>query len=259
MIVTTAEKPDEAMRAKAARLADELGVPYRERRGYSVAGMQRHWSEDNLLVVGREQIKLVTRGGDPLFYHPSMALIRLKKLLAGGEDRLLQAAQVRKGDQILDCTAGMCADALVLSYAVGTTGRVVAMESSPILHAVIREGMAMYSLGIPELDEALRRLQLVRNRYEEHLKMLANDSFDIIYFDPMFERPVHASSALQPLRQHAEQGALSEAALAEAKRVARKRIVLKDHRDSGQFERLGFALASSAAGGTVAYGVIEIE
>jgi hypothetical protein len=87
---------------------------------------------------------------------------------------------------------------------------------------------------------------------------LPDRSVDIVYFDPMFRRPVLSSSALRPLRSQAEERPLSEAAVREAVRVARRRVVLKDHRDSGEFERLGF-VRRRVSSSKVAYGVIDID
>jgi hypothetical protein len=87
---------------------------------------------------------------------------------------------------------------------------------------------------------------------------LPDNSYDIVYFDPMFRIPVRSSSAMAPLRAFAEERPLAEADVRHAVRVARKRVVLKDHRDSGEFRRLGFALARKSSS-PVAYGVIECD
>jgi hypothetical protein len=81
---------------------------------------------------------------------------------------------------------------------------------------------------------------------------------DIVYFDPMFERPVETSTALAPIRSQAHREPLTLDSVREAVRVARKAVVLKDHRDSGQFAQLGFSLARKSYS-SVAYGVIKIE
>lgn len=258
MIVTTTERPDEATIALAKRLAEELGCGYVPRRRDTIRGLVRSREEaaDGVLVAGEGALKFAQADEPPLFYHPSMAYIRAKRLREGGYDAMTHAAGARPGDAVLDCTAGLGSDALVFSCAVGPEGRVTALEASPVLHAIVREGMRVYRTELPDIDEAMRRVEHVRARHLDFLRGLPNDSYDIVYFDPMFSKPVMESASLLPLRAVAEDAALTEEAVAEARRVARRTVVLKEHRDSREFERLGFVRARRTAQ-SVAYGVIS--
>lgn len=258
MIVTTTERPDEGTKLLAKALAAEWGASYVPRQQHSLARLSRLHGNADVAIVGPREVKLVPKDGQPLFFHPSMALVRLKRLMSGGTDALIEISGARAGDIVVDCTAGLCADSLVLSYAVGAEGQVIALEASPILHAIVREGLKLYESGLCEVDRAMRAIKPVKADYESFLRHLADDSVDVVYFDPMFERPVGTSSSLSPLRAQAKQGQLTEEAVMEAKRVARRCIVLKDRRGSGQFERLGFRPARNS-GSSVAYGVITIE
>ncbi|MFD0670282.1 class I SAM-dependent methyltransferase [Cohnella sp. GCM10027633] len=255
--MTTSERPDTRTLELAKALAKEWGTDYVPRQQHSIARLSRMRDDSDVAVVGPREVKLVPADGPPLFFHPSMALVRLKRLLEGGIDTLVEISGTRPGDVVLDCTAGLCADALVFSFAVGPQGRVVALEASPIVHAIVREGLKLYDTGLPEVDRAMRAVRPVLASYESYLKQQEDDSVDIVYFDPMFERPVDASSSLEPLRARAHMGPLTDEAVSEARRVARRSIVLKDHRGSGQFERLGFRQARKS-GSSVAYGVITI-
>jgi hypothetical protein len=73
------------------------------------------------------------------------------------------------------------------------------------------------------------------------LRSLPDKSADIVYFDPMFRIPVEESSSISPYRFIANPEPLSLEAVTEAVRVARRKVILKDHRDSPEFDRLGFA------------------
>jgi 16S rRNA (guanine1516-N2)-methyltransferase len=258
LIVTTSERPPDATIQLAIRLADELQGTYVARSNKTIRSMYAKYAVDELVIVSPQEVRLLSEGQPAFFFHPSMALVRLKRLMTGSKDTLLSVSGVTKGDIVLDCTAGLCSDSLVFSYAVGSEGRVIAMEASPQLHAIVREGLKLYHTGINEIDEAMRAIQPIRGHHEPLLRQMDDRSADVVYFDPMFERPVASSSNLVPLRSQAYREPLTEQSVQEAIRVARKKVILKDHRDSGQFERLGFSkvrVSSSA----VAYGVITID
>ncbi|MDI4645611.1 class I SAM-dependent methyltransferase [Cohnella hashimotonis] len=260
MIVTTAEKPDAALVVYARRLADELGCRFAERRRETLAGLARKFPEaaHGILIAGPQGLRYAADGAEPLFYHPSMALIRVKRLLEGGHDALVDATGVRTGDAIVDCTAGLGADALVLSYAAGAAGSVTAVEASRILYVIVREGLRAYASGLSELDEAMRRVKMEYGEHLRALRAMPDRSADIVYFDPMFAKPVPGSASLRPLRAHAEDRSLAVEAIGEARRVARRIVVLKDHKTSGEFERHGFRRVRTSYS-AVDYGVIEIQ
>ncbi|TVY02314.1 class I SAM-dependent methyltransferase [Cohnella terricola] len=258
MIVTTSDRPSGNAVERAERLAEELQAAYVPRAGRTIRALHTKLGEKEIVVVGPRDIRLVAEGELPFYFHPSMALVRIKGLLAGGKDTLLSVTGVSPGDTVLDCTAGLCSDSIVFSYAVGDKGRVIALETVKTMHALVREGLLAYESGVPDVDRAMRAIETVSGSYEEILPCMEDASADIVYFDPMFEKPVSASSSMVPLRSLAAHGTLTEKAVQEARRVARRKVVLKDHRDSGRFEKLGFSLAKVSSS-AVAYGVIEIE
>ncbi|RKP56946.1 SAM-dependent methyltransferase [Cohnella endophytica] len=258
MIVTTTERPQESTVEKAVQLAAELQSVYVPRGNKTIRALRVLRNIDEVLIVGPADIRLVQEGQHLFYYHPSMALVRLKRLRDGGNDTLLTVTGASPGNTILDCTAGLCSDSLVFSYAVGREGKVIALEASRVVHAIVREGLLTYETGLADIDAAMRAIQTASGRYQERLPELEDKSADIVYFDPMFEKPVTTSSSLIPLRSQAFREPLDELSVRHAIRVARKKVVLKDHRDSGQFERLGFSPARMS-GSAVAYGVINIE
>lgn len=258
MIVTTSEHPVADIIDRAMRLAKELEASFVPRSNKTIRAMHAKWADDEIVVVADKEIRLMLNGQQPFYFHPSMALVRLKRLRSGGNDALLSISGVSSGDTVLDCTAGLCSDSLVFSYAVGERGKVIAMEASHVLHAIVREGLRVYETGLADIDRAMRAIEPVLGQHQAILSRMEADSADIVYFDPMFERPVTTSSSMVPLRSQALREPLTLESVREAVRVARKKVVLKDHRASGQFERLGFRLARTSAS-SVAYGVIDIE
>lgn len=130
------------------QLADELRASYVPRSNKTIRALYDKWTVDEVVVVSSREVRLLQEGQHPFYFHPSMALVRLKRLRTGGNDTLLSISGVTAGDTVLDCTAGLCSDALVFSYAVGAQGKVIAIEASRVLHAIVREGLQTYETGI---------------------------------------------------------------------------------------------------------------
>jgi 16S rRNA (guanine1516-N2)-methyltransferase len=259
LIVTTSERPDEESVRKAIRFAEELGARYVTRRNETLSGLDRTVSQgDGVLVVGAGSLKLAKEAEHPLFFHPSMSLVRAKRLLAGGNDVMIDVSGASRGDLVLDCTAGLASDSIVFSLVVGESGLVTALEASSLLHLIVREGLQEHETGIPLVDEAMRRINAVRANHVDYLREISDRSVDIVYFDPMFDKPMTASASLLPLRSHAIRDSLEPETIREAVRVARKAVVLKDDRASEHFRRLGFT-QPKRTGTAAAYGVIRID
>ena len=188
-----------------------------------------------------------------------MSYVRVKRLRKGEPDPLVQLAGVRPGDAVLDCTAGLAGDSIVFSYACGAQGSVTALESEPVLHAIVREGLQSYESPLQDVNEAFRRIRTVREDHASYLAAQPDNSYDIVYFDPMFRDPVHESSSISPLRGLANHDALNEDIVREARRVARRAVMLKESNNSPEFERLGFTRCAVKKTSAVGYGVIEVD
>ncbi|OUM96702.1 MAG: SAM-dependent methyltransferase [Thermobacillus sp. ZCTH02-B1] len=260
MIVTTGMKPTEEETALAKALAAELGGRFVPRNRQTLSAIRRRHQDDRVLVTGPDGLRLhADDGGLPLRYHPGMGLVRARRLRDGGTDPLVEISGARPGDSVLDCTAGLAGDAFVFAWTVGPSGRVVALESEAVLYVIVREGLRTYDTGLADLNAALRRIELIRTDHLDYLRSLPDDSFDIVYFDPMFRIPVLESSSMLPLRGIANPAPLSPEAVREAMRVARRTVMMKENRESGEFERLGFTRVTAKNPSAVAYGVIHVE
>lgn len=257
MIVTTAERPAAELIAQAERLAGELQADYVPRRRDTLRYLAGKHRADGILVAARDGLKYVADDRPPLFFHPSMGFVRIKRLLGGeGPDPMIEASGAAAGDTVVDCTAGLASDAILFSHVVGATGAVRAIEASLLLYVIVREGLQSARTGLPEVDDACRRIVMVQGAHEEILRGLPNRSVDVVYFDPMFSDPVEASAAIRPLRSYALHEPLTADAVREAVRVARKSVVMKNARGSSEFARLGFAPPRPSK--TAGYGVIRI-
>jgi tRNA1(Val) A37 N6-methylase TrmN6 len=170
---------------------------------------------------------------------------------------LLTFAGISEGDTVLDCTAGLASDSIVFAYAVGSTGQVIALESEATLVLLLREGLSRYESPVSALNEAMRRVQIEHADHLEYLQQMEAQSVDYIYLDPMFRNPVVESSAMSPLREIANKQAIRPETIAEAKRVARKKIIMKELKESTEFARLGFTTTYRSQT-NIAYGVIVL-
>lgn len=205
-----------------------------------------------------------------LSFHPSMALIRLIQLIRGEKDRFLQATALKRGDILFDATLGLATDALVAAWQVGEEGRIIGIEHSPILAALVRDGL--YNLShnpIPRLEnpdklrawealtQAAKRIEVHFGDHQEILSSYASCSVDVVYFDPMFRNTREKSASIRPLYHVSNTQRLRKEAIIEARRVARKRVILKERKGSEEFERLGFSLHEGGKYSHVDYGIIQ--
>ena len=259
-IVTTVrrgQKYTEANRTLAARTAAALGIPNVPRGNDSLEELRAAYGADAVLVARRGLLTLVTAEGE-LFFHPGMSHLRIKNLLLGHGDHLVSALGLVEGMHVLDCTLGTGADAIVESFAVGAQGTVTALEANPLIAAVIADGLAHATGDNYDMHSAMRRIVVHHADALTFLRAAETDSYDVVYFDPMFRRPLHESAGMNALRMLADSRALTAETIAEARRVARRRVVMKERQGSKEFARLGFTYITGGKYSRIAYGVMEV-
>ncbi|AZV43984.1 class I SAM-dependent methyltransferase [Peribacillus asahii] len=241
MFITTAGRTDKQSIELAQQVGRELDIPYVARCKRSVKAVQEAENGADCIVYGKNRIELHRFGEQaPFFFHPNVAMIRIKRLLQGESDPYLVAGNITAGSTVLDCTLGLGADAIVASFAVGDCGRVVALEDNRFLAFLVAHGLHTWEDGENSIIQAMRRVEVKCMHHFEALKQMADNSFDVVYFDPMFEESILESDGIRTLTHFAVTHSLTEAIIEEAKRVARNRVVLKDHFRSLRFEQFGF-------------------
>jgi hypothetical protein len=233
-----------------------LDVPVVERRE-SLAKLVARYDVEGVLVVSPDRTAYhEPANGLEYFFHPSMAKVRLHNCAKGDEDPMLRAMELQEGESVLDCTLGRATDAAICAWKVGPNGRVLGLEKSRILAELTIDGLAHYEDSSRKLTELLRRVVAVCADYSEFLPTCSAGSFDIVYFDPIFHDPLEKSQAMAPLRALADCSPLSPAAVDEARRVARRFVVIKQRKKTPLWEELGIIRLVSSPGGNVEYGVI---
>lgn len=242
MVVTTAGRTNEQMIEKAKQIAFELQIPYISRQKRSIVAIQNQIHEP-VLVVGKERLEIhFPNGHEPLFFHPNSASFRAKRMLRGESEPFLQATKLQKGMTFLDCTLGLASDSIIASLVVGDEGKVVGVEGSAYIAYLTKQGLRHWESDICELNKAMRRIEVHHADFRSFLAECDDHSYDVVYFDPMFEVSIEESDGVRGLKQAALYTKLTEEDIEQAKRVARQRIVLKDHWQSARFDQFGFSV-----------------
>ncbi|MDN4607653.1 class I SAM-dependent methyltransferase [Sporosarcina highlanderae] len=236
-IITTAGRPDETTYALAKSASDELTYPVVERKKRSISGMQSEFDAD-ILVAGKERYELFRIGMDqPFFFHPNSAAFRLKRILKGETDPLIDASQLVGGDTFLDCTLGLASDSIIASYIIGENGKCTGLEADPSVAFLTKIGLGKFQTDSETLKVAMKGIEVIHSEAIAFLRTQEDCSWDVVYIDPMFHAPIEESSNFTPLRQVGVHTALTEEWMKEAFRVCKRRVVVKERYDSPVFER----------------------
>lgn len=258
LLVTTAGRTTNEMIEKAKKTADELNLSYINREKKTVKWLREKYEED-ILVVGKERMELFSLNSDqPFFFHPNSASFRMKRILKGERDTFAEAAGLKKGMSFLDCTLGMASDSIIASHTVGTEGEVKGIEASLPISYLVKHGLNVWDSGVMEMDAAMKRIKVVHSMAIDYLKSLEDNSFDVVYFDPMFEEPIEDSAGINTLRKWAVYQRIDKETVGEAKRVAKGKVILKEHYNSPLFEELGFYV-NKRPSAKFQYGIITVH
>ncbi|WP_157833450.1 class I SAM-dependent methyltransferase [Desulfotruncus alcoholivorax] len=196
-------------------------------------------------------------GESEFFFHPSMAVIRIKEIKSGKNDQMINAMGLCDGQRLLDCTLGLATDAIVASYILGPKGFVLGIESSPLVASIVQIGLQKsYKKTSHDVLNAMSRIKVFKGDHRITLEELPDNSFDVVYFDPMFRIPMSKSSGINALRPLADHRPITNRVLDSALRVASKRVVVKENRWGNELEKLGFKYIEGGKNSSVRYGIM---
>ncbi|WP_245350042.1 class I SAM-dependent methyltransferase [Cytobacillus eiseniae] len=225
---------------QAKLVAHKLNGRYIERKKRSVQMIQTSEKVD-CLVVGKERLELYPLGETaPFFFHPNSAMFRIRRLMKGDHDPFLEATRLETGKSLLDCTLGLASDCIVASFAVGTKGKVTGIEGNACLAYIVKEGLNSWESGIPAMNQAMKQIKVTNQLSLAFLKSIPDGTYDCVYFDPMFEEHILDSDGIEALSHFAIYEEITDELINEAIRVAKERVVLKDHFRSTRFSEFGF-------------------
>src|SRR5215469_4764096 len=228
LAVALSGSSDAALRAEAEGCAARWGLPLLLRRPKApVRGLLVQARV--LLVFGEDAVSLWDREGH-VRGGAGLAALRLKEIAKGrAEDPLQRLGELVPGDRVLDATLGFAQDARVAARLVGPGGSVLGVESSMPL-AVLA-------------DASLRRegsaIEVRHADSGEMLRGMPGASVDVVLFDPMFGRALAAQPGFEMLRRLANPSPLKAEVLAEARRVARRAVLVKAARYTPMLRSLG--------------------
>ncbi|WP_174732921.1 class I SAM-dependent methyltransferase [Mesobacillus harenae] len=240
MIITTAGRAEKELGAKAQEAAQQLQALYVPRKKRSISQLQQ-MEQDDCIVMGRDRLELYPIGvKEPFFFHPNSAMFRIKRLLNEEHDPFIEAAELKNGMTLLDCTLGLGSDSIVGSFATGSEGQVIGAEVNKYIAFIVKEGLSNWDSGISQMNKAMQRIKVINKHAMTVLAGMDDRSIDCVYFDPMFEETIVESDGIKSLTRLAHYEKLTEPLIAEALRVARHRVILKDHYQSSLFSAYHF-------------------
>jgi hypothetical protein len=232
LAVALSGSTDPALRAEAEGCAARWGLPLLLRRPKApVRGLLAQARV--LLVFGEDAVSLWdnkghVRGG------AGLAALRLKEIAKGrAEDPLQRVGELVPGERVLDATLGFAQDARVAARLVGPSGHVLGVESKLPL-AVFADATLR-----PEQASAGAPIEVRHADSGGLLRTTESRSVDVVLFDPMFERALPSQPGFEMLRRLADPRPLTAATLAEARRVARRVVLVKAARYTPVLRGLG--------------------
>lgn len=226
--VTWGVENDGASRIRADALALQLGLPL---QSPDCAGA------DFVLVVTSTRLALLevgTRRTTPIFVDFAKSVGgRGGKQSDGGHELLIRALGARPASlSVVDATAGLARDSFQLARA---GCRVSALERSPILAALVEDGLAQARASRQaRLLSAMDRMQLIPCDARDYLRTLTeSERPDVVLLDPMYPPRGKTALAKKEMRIcRAIVGDDADAAelLEMARCAALRRVLVKRHR-----------------------------
>ncbi|MDU5656391.1 MAG: class I SAM-dependent methyltransferase [Negativicoccus succinicivorans] len=226
--ITTGYKPTDEQRLQAQKLASEWQLPYVERGHTSLRRLAERTRIFRWLVQLQRGL-VATDGKTRLEFHLQMAKLRALNWERKRQDHFADLLHEVSPKRFLDATFGRGSDAIMAAYTLPENVQIIALEKSFPVYAVGREGLRSMKVSeAPALTAALRRIHLLHVDVNDYLKKQPDNHFDVIYFDFMFHHTVSQTNNLSDLRIFAAQSRLDEILWEDAKRVAKKRIIVKN-------------------------------
>ena len=232
LAVALSGSTDAALRAEAEACAGRWGLPLLLRRpGAPLRGLLAQ--APVLVVFGEDAVSLWDRLGH-VAGGPGLAALRLKEIAKGrAEDPLQRIGELGPGERVLDATLGFAQDARVAARLVGPGGSVLGVESS--LPLAVLSDASLHREG----PAGAARIEIRHADSGPLLRTLPSGSVEVVLFDPMFGRALAAQPGFEMLRRLANPAPLTPEVLLEARRVARRAVLVKAARYTPMLRSLG--------------------
>lgn len=229
------ERVKQDIRARAERLARDLGLPFFAEPPSAQLSRQFEFlvevAPHRVQVTQRKHAAPAKRMAPVYVDFVRGALAHRTKF--GNDQRSPMARAVGVGKEpnlsVLDATGGLGKDAFVLA-SLGC--RVTLVERNPVVHALLRDGLQRLR-DADKGKEWEANLQLVHADSTQYLLSLpVAERPDVIYIDPMYPHPKRRQKALTKIGMQLARALVGDDADANrlleiAQQVARKRVVVK--------------------------------
>jgi len=232
--VTTSKNPKRHQNVKAIKISNDLNLPLINRDRKSIESLLNEFKMDYILIVERDRLLMKSLHSE-FFWHPGTAVKKLWEMNLGKQNSLVKAATI-----------------------VGPTCKIVGVEANEYISYLTHDGLNNYTQVRDYIKTDMKRIQVINTTYESFLSKQADNSFDVVYFDPMFRMAKQESHGINGLRDFAVHNSLSNTTLQEALRVCKNRVVVKERIGGGVFKELGITKRiGEIKFGSVVYGYIE--
>ena len=257
------EPPSPEVRERLSRLADTYGLPVVPRRERPWSRLFAETGAGWFLAVTespppRDLLLVLPDVPYPLFFHPGMALRRIKAIREGKSDLMVQVSSAGPGDVVFDATLGLGGDAAVWSFVVGERGEVMGVEGSLPVYILFREGRTSYPFPDEDVRRAYLRIDARLGDFRDVIPGLPPGSADVVFFDPMFPGgSVPGSSTMAAIRRVALDSPLRREDVDAACRLARRLVLVKTSVRGTNFSALGLVPVPRRQGASFTYGLRE--
>lgn len=229
IIVTTSVKTSDDLIKLAQKHATNLELKFYYRNKRTIKELLTIF--DGILVIYKNKISYFENDTE-LFFHLDTTALKLKN-----SDNEPLNELIPNPCTVLDCTMGLASDSIILSY-YGNS--VTALEKDKIIHYIVNNGLKNYHVTDDKISTAMKSISTHNIDSLSYLKNCKEDSFDVIYFDPMFSHNIKESTNLSGIENLADYNFPTKLFLEEARRVAKKRIIVKAHFRDNIFEKYNF-------------------
>lgn len=230
IIVTTSVKTTHDLDSHAEKIAHELNLQCVARNKKTIKQLLS--IAKGVLVVYKNKLSYIENNSE-LFFHLDTTALKIKN---SDNEPLIEIIGNEKYS-ILDCTMGLAGDSILLSY---YGHHITAIEKNNIIYLITSTGLKEYISSNEKINEAMKKITTFNSDCLDFLKNSHDDSYDIIYFDPMFSHNITESNNLSGITPLADTLFPYDDFIKEAQRVGRNKIIIKAHFKDNIFEKYNF-------------------
>jgi len=248
-VVTTSYKPNLQQIALARKIASDLACQYVPRKKLNREDLDFFYviEKSGRLVIRSENLEL--------FFHPSMAKVRFLNIKKGLKDYLIESLEPSGDERVLDLTFGLGSEAILMANFL-PKGKVVGIEGSIHIYTIVKYGLKNYKDRSQWINDSMKRIELYYGNFKELIRKYSDDSFDVVYCDPMFENPIYKSNSMNPLRSFAMYDSIDIEDIEQMLRIAKRKVILKSRIGDSMFDKIKVDKLLKGKNSVIVYGVI---